>query len=217
MSDTTPPTGEPPVTPPAPTPAPTPATPPAPDPVAETPAAPRPAGIEQPNLPLPVQPGERVLLLRRRHWMFLWPTILLNLLLGLIPTAAFIWLIDQIGLEGAVANIIIAIYLVFFLLRLIFVWYKYRHDYWVVTNQRVIDVKRNHPLNMQIATADLVNIQDMTIRRNGLLRTMLDYGDVVCQTAGMESDFTIAGVSDPRAVQALVDRERDRERTRIRS
>jgi hypothetical protein len=190
--------------------------PPAPEPTAPPPAEPRTAGIEQPNLPLPIQPGERVLLLRRRHWMFLWPTVLLNLLLGLIPTAAFIWLIDQIGIEGSVANIIIAIYLVFFLIRLIFVWYKYRHDFWVVTNQRVIDIKRNHPLNMQISTADLVNIQDMTIRRNGLLRTMLDYGDVVCQTAGMDSDFTIAGVSDPRAVQALVDRERDRERTRIR-
>jgi len=204
MSDVPPPAGEPPVTPPA------------PEPVAETPATPRPAGIEQPHLPLPIQPGERVLLLRRRHWMFLWPTVLLNLLLGLIPTGAFIWLIDQIGIEGAIANVIIAIYLVFFLIRLVFVWYKYRHDFWVVTNQRVIDIKRNHPLNMQISTADLVNIQDMTIRRNGLLRTMLDYGDVVCQTAGMESDFTIAGVSDPRAVQALVDRERDRERLRVR-
>ena len=41
---------------------------------------------------------------------------------------------------------------------------------------------------------------------------MLDYGDVVCQTAGTDADFTIVGVKDPRGVQALVDRERDRER-----
>ena len=61
-----------------------------------------------------------------------------------------------------------------------------------------------------------VKMTGMTIQRNGLLKTMLDYGDVVCQTAGTDNDFTIIGVKDPRAVQALVDRERDRERMRIR-
>ena len=208
MSDVTPPTGSQPVQPPQ-------TPPPAAEPAPAAQPAPSP-GIEQPNLPLPIQPGERVLLLKKRHWLFLWPTVLLNLALGIIPTVAFIWLIDAIGVEGAIANVIIAIYLVFFLIRLILVWYKYTHDYWVVTNQRVIDIKRNNPLNMAISTADLVNIQDMTIRRNGILRTALDYGDVVCQTAGIDSDFTIAGVSDPRAVQALVDRERDRERMRVR-
>ena len=45
---------------------------------------------------------------------------------------------------------------------------------------------------------------------------IIDYGDVICQTAGTDADFTIVGVKDPRAVQALVDRERDRERVRIR-
>jgi hypothetical protein len=45
---------------------------------------------------------------------------------------------------------------------------------------------------------------------------MLDYGDVVCQTAGTSADFMIGGVPDPRAIQALVDRERDRERMRVR-
>jgi len=132
-------------------------------------------------------------------------------------TLAFLWLLDAIGLEGKVATLIVIIYIAFFLIRLALIWYRYHHDYWVVTNQRVIDVKRNNPLNMQVSTADLVNIQDMTISRNGLLKTMLDYGDVVCQTAGTDADFIIVGVKDPRAVQALVDRERDRERLRVRA
>ena len=148
--------------------------------------------------------------------MYLWPTVALNGGIALIPTFAFLWLLDAIGLEGKVATIIVSVYLLFFLIRLALIWYRYHHDYWVVTNQRVIDIKRNNPLNMQISTADLVNIQDMTIHRNGLLKTMLDYGDVICQTAGTDADFKIVGVKDPRAVQALVDRERDRERLRVR-
>jgi hypothetical protein len=200
----------------------TPATPPTPpvQPTHAAPAAaaeaPRSPGVEQPNLPVPIQPGERVLLLRRKHWMYLWPTVAINVAIAVIPTIAFLWLLDAIGLEGRVATAIVGVYLAFFLIRLALIWYRYQHDYWVVTNQRVIDVKRNHPLNMKISTADLVNIQDMTISRNGVLKTMLDYGDVICQTAGTDADSTIAGVQDPRAVQALVDRERDRERVRIR-
>jgi hypothetical protein len=178
--------------------------------------APRP-GIPQPNLPVPVQPGERVLLLRRKHWVYLWPTVLLNAAIAIVPAIAVILLLDAVGLSGRVASAIVGAYIALFLIRLALIWYKYHHDYWVVTNQRVMDVKRNHPLNMQVATADLVNIQDMTISRNGLLKTMLDYGDVICQTAGADADFTIAGVKDPRAVQALVDRERDRERLRVRA
>jgi hypothetical protein len=176
----------------------------------------RTASAPAPNLPVPIQPGERVLLLRRKHWMYLWPTVALTAAIALIPTFAFLWLLDAIGVEGKVATIIVIVYLLFFVMRLALIWYRYHHDYWVVTNQRVIDVKRNHPLNMQISTADLVNIQDMTIDRNGLLKTMLDYGDVICQTAGTDADFKIVGVKDPRAVQALVDRERDRERLRVR-
>ena len=148
--------------------------------------------------------------------MYLWPTVALNFVVALIPTVAFLWLLDAIGLEGKVASSIAGVYIAFFLIRLALIWYRYHHDYWVITNQRVIDIKRNHPLNMQVSTADLVNIQDMTIERNGLLKTMLDYGDVVCQTAGRDADFTIVGVKDPRGVQALVDRERDRERMRSR-
>ena len=177
----------------------------------------RPAPLEQPNLPVPVQPGERVLLLRRRHWIYLWPNIILTLLIAIVPAAAVIFLLDAIGLEGRAATIIVAVYLAFFLLRIALIWYRYHNDYWVVTNQRVIDIKRNHPFDLKVSTADLVNIQDMTIERNGLLKTMLDYGDVVCQTAGTAADFRIGGVADPRAVQALVDRERDRERMRGRS
>jgi hypothetical protein len=82
----------------------------------------------------------------------------------------------------------------------------------VITNQRIIDSYKKHPFNLRIATTDLVNVQDMSVERDGMLRTMLDYGDIVCQTASEMQDFRLAGIPNPVAVQALVDRERDRER-----
>jgi hypothetical protein len=84
----------------------------------------------------------------------------------------------------------------------------------VITNQRIIDSTKTTPFKHKMSTADLVNIQDMTVERNGILRTMLDYGDIVCQTAADVQEFRLPGIPDPRDVQLLVDRERDRERMR---
>jgi hypothetical protein len=45
---------------------------------------------------------------------------------------------------------------------------------------------------------------------------MLNFGDVVCETAsgGGEREFRLSGIPRPQDVQLLVDRERDRERRR---
>jgi hypothetical protein len=67
-----------------------------------------------------------------------------------------------------------------------------------------------------MSTADLVSVLDMTVERNGILRTMFNYGDIVCQTAAEIQEFRMAGIPRPQEVQLLVDKERDRERTRGR-
>ena len=173
------------------------------------------------KLPFPLQDEERVIGVYRRHWLYLWPYMGLMLLFAVVPLATIAWLLSAAGaLDGTGATIywsVAAIYVGYWLLRVFFTWYRYHNDLWTITNQRLIDSYKKHPLNLRISTADLVNLQDMTVERNGLLRTMFDYGDVVCQTAGTdEHDFRLTGLPDPRAVQALVDKERDRERMRIR-
>ena len=171
----------------------------------------------QPTIPL--QSGEQVLLVRRKHWMYLVPNTLLNFVLGLIPVILLVKFLDLIGVNGGnFASIVYALWFLLFIIRAAIDWYRYFNDTWVVTNQRVIDSRRKNPFNLEVSTADLVNIQEMNISRKGIFQTVLDYGDVVCQTAGASDrkDFTITGVPKPREVQALVDKERDRDRTRGR-
>jgi hypothetical protein len=173
-----------------------------------------------PKLPFPLQDGEGVLTICRRHWIYLWPLIGLQLLAAIVPVAVVAWLLDQVdgldGTPGKIFLIIAAIYLVYWLVRLLLTWYRFHNDIWVITNQRLIDSHRRSPFDMNISTADLVNVQDMSVQRTGILRTMLDFGNIVCQTASGDQDFNITGIPNPRAVQALVDRERDRERNRLR-
>ncbi|HWO74107.1 MAG TPA: hypothetical protein VNN21_11190 [Dehalococcoidia bacterium] len=170
------------------------------------------------GLPFPLQEGERIIQLCRRHWIYLWPTILAQALIGLVPVAALgILLLEIDAYEGLAAQAYWAVsvlWALYWAARMFLSWYRYQNDIWAITNQRIVDSYKRHPFSLRISTADLVNVQDMSIEREGILRTLLDFGDIVCQTAAEGQDFRLSGIPDPRAVQALVDRERDRERFR---
>lgn len=174
----------------------------------------------QEKLPFALQQDEQVLVVARRHWMFLWPRTILWTLFAIAPVAVFWWLLFSVGdVEGTGATIfwgVAAIWLVFWAGRIFLNWYQYDNDLWVVTNQRIVDSLKPTPFSLKISTADLVNIQDMTVEKRGILQSMLDYGDVACQTAGDRKIFLIGGVPKPQDLQLLIDRERDRERMRAR-
>jgi hypothetical protein len=170
------------------------------------------------KLPFPLQETERVIQVCRRHWLYLWPSIAVMVVIAIVLPAVLAWLLDKVGglsgTSGKVFGVIALAYLLFWLVRIFFRWYAYNNDIWVITNQRLVDSRRTNPFNLTVSSADLVNIQDMTVERRGILKTTFDFGDVVCQTSADMQEFRISGVPDPRAVQALVDSERDRERLR---
>jgi hypothetical protein len=173
------------------------------------------------GLPLALQDGEQVMASVRRHWLYLWPRLVFMTLVALVPPAAIAFLMSEAGAyEGVGAQafwVAAGLYLVFWAVRIFLTWYSYNHDVWIVTNQRLIDSHKKHPFSLKLSSADLVNVQDMTVERDGILRTIFDFGDIVCQTAAEGTDFRLAGIPNPRSVQGLVDRERDRERLRYRA
>ncbi|MBI5288577.1 MAG: PH domain-containing protein [Chloroflexi bacterium] len=172
------------------------------------------------NLPFPLQGNEDVLVICRRHWMYLWPRTIFWTVLAILPVAVVAWLLFGVGDVGGQAAMIFwlvaLVYVLAWAVRIFLNWYQYDNDLWVVTNQRVVDCIKPNPFGLKISTADLVNIQDMTVVRSGLLQTALNYGDIVCQTAADNRDFTLGGIPRPQDVQLLMDKERDRERLRGR-
>jgi hypothetical protein len=181
------------------------------------------ARVEVPGgrLPFPLQDGERVLQLCRRHWFYLWPaTIIMTAIAlgGVIIAGVLLAMIDQFdGIARTIFFIAALIWLLYWAVRIFLNWYRYHNDIWVITNQRIVDSYRPSPFRHTLSTADLVNVQDMTVEKNGILASMFNFGDVVCQTAGDgRRDFRMTGIPDPQSVQLLMDRERDRERTRGR-
>lgn len=179
-----------------------------------------PNGAERESLPFPLQGDETVLRIVRRHWMYLWPRTLLWAVIAIVPPILVFWLIDTVmDIDGTVATIfsvVAGIWLLVWGVRTLLNWYQYTNDIWVITNQRIVDCIKPTPIGLKISSADLVNIQDMTVERRGIFQTSMNYGDVNCQTAADNRDFTMTGVPNPQDVQLFIDKERDRERMRTR-
>lgn len=174
---------------------------------------------ESPRLPIPLQEGETVIELRRRHWWFLWPQTIVFVLAAVVPVAIAAFLLDLADILddlGIWFWLVALIWVLYWAARALLNWYRYHHDIWVITNQRIIDSFKAHPFNLRVSTADLVNVQDMSVNKNGLLPTLLNFGNIDCETAGgPEQDFKITGVPRPEDLQLLIDKERDRERARF--
>lgn len=169
------------------------------------------------RFPFPLQPGEKILQVCRRHWWHLWPRSILWTTFAVVPAIALVLVLGTAGIFddlGIFIWIVLAVWFGFWALRLFLNWYRYHNDIWVVTDQRIVDSFKPTPFRLRIATADLVNVQDMSIEKSGVIPSVLNFGDVVCQTAATGQQFRIAGVPQPEAVQVLVDKERDRERAR---
>lgn len=105
-------------------------------------------------------------------------------------------------------------------LALFLAWFRYedwRNDIYQLTDDRIVDVEKL-PLGLreERREASLSMIQDIGYEIPGLMANLLDYGNVVIETAGREAVFTFSWVHQPRRVQeevfARMDAFRERER-----
>ncbi len=171
------------------------------------------------KLPFPLQSGEQVLLLCRRHWFFLYPRLVLLVLVAIVPLIAlWVALGAADALDGAGRNVALIVSFLWLLLwgvRTFLFKYRYDNDIWVVTNQRIIDSVRTMPWNLRVTSADLTDVVDTSVNRSGVIRTLFDYGNIECETAGERHNMSLAAIPKPREVHAIIDRERDRERRRL--
>ncbi len=181
-------------------------------------SAPQAAQRKDGVLHFPLQESERVLKICRKHWFYLWPRIAFYALLAIVPViAAAVVMSRTAGLDGTAGKVFwiaALVYAAYWVIRGFLAWYRYNNDIWVITNQRIIDSTKTNPFSLKMSTADLVNVQDMTVERDGIFRTMFNFGDIVCQTAAELQEFRMAGIPHPQEIQLLVDKERDRERMR---
>lgn len=165
------------------------------------------------RLPFALQPGERVVLYLRRHPVYLIATLAAYAVALVVTVVALLWVADRTaGLDSFGGKAIVALavaWAVILGVRAYFTWYRWQNDIWVVTDQRIVDSAKRNWFDHRMASADLIDVEDIQVHRSGLLPTAFRFGDVRCQTAGTQPNFVLAGISNPSDVLARVDAARD--------
>jgi hypothetical protein len=161
-----------------------------------------------------LQPGEQVVLVCRRHWVVIYPLLALYALVGIVPLVLAVWLTGDVesDLSRQLAIGAAVLWALAVAVRAYFAWYRHQHDTWMITNQRIVDSLRRHWFHHQVSSADLIDIQDVSVERSGVLETMLDFGNLRVQTASEMNNFLLARIPSPSTVLTTLDRVRDEAR-----
>ena len=147
---------------------------------------------------------EKIILMLRQHPVvnIKWITVTLLLLTG--PTILGLFGIFSLLPVGFPLVISMAWYLVTsaYAIEGFLNWY---FNVYFVTTDAIIDVDFYNLLDKRISEADLDKIQDVSYSTNGVLGTMLNYGNVQIQTAAEITEFVFELVPNPEKVARILD------------
>lgn len=171
-----------------------------------------PAG--QPTAEVPVLPATTEaagsFIIWRRHWWFLFKAILRPLLLLALAIAAAVLSARLTVLPPEVVALLPFLLAAFGLVGLVAALWQYlvwREDRYVLDGDRLRDVEQApFRLRRLVKETTLARVQDVSYTIPHPLAHLLNYGDVLIQTAGESQQFTFDGVADPRAVHAEISR-----------
>lgn len=157
---------------------------------------------------IPLEPGEEVVAIVHRHWVFvaLRAGLLVLLLCGL-PLAVIVagtWGVASLSLSPGLLLSLVGLWGI--VLWLIFwqFWTTYMLDMWVVTSRRLIDIDYARMFDRNIAILELTNIQDVTTHVDGFFASTLGYGSVLVQTAGAGKEFVIDQIAEPEKLRSTI-------------
>ncbi len=150
-----------------------------------------------------MEPGEKVLLLTRRHPFFIiMKTILIVVLvvLPLIVAAVFSTFLSSLDLIG-LALLVYSLWCLLLWQVLFYSVTMYILDVWVVTDKRIIDSTQHGFFNRSVSELHLSRVQDISVKVDGLFQSILKFGDLVVQTAGTENKFDFRQIPNPNEVR----------------
>ena len=76
---------------------------------------------------------------------------------------------------------------------------------YIVTTKRIVDVDFYNLIDKRVSSAEIDKIQDVSYTTGGVVRTMLNFGNIVIQTASEVPEFDFEGVPDPEKVTKVID------------
>ena len=155
-------------------------------------------------------PGEKIIKIIRKDALVLAGRLLLTaILVGLPAAVGFIMLnIYPNLLEGEISYPLIVLatsgYALFIWLFMFFSFIDYYLDVWLITSERIIDIKQEGFFSRTVSETKLSEIQDVTSELKGFLRFVFHCGDVYVQTAAEQQRCSFIQVPGPEAIRDTI-------------
>lgn len=155
-------------------------------------------------------PNEKIIkILRQDGLVLLLKLLAVVALTGLPALVGFIMLSLYPNLllgEISYPLIVLAIsgYVLFIWLFAFFSFIDYYLDVWIITSERIIDVKQEGFFSRTVAELKLFQIQDVASELKGFLKFIFRYGDVYVQTAGEVGRFVFKQIPNPEQIRDII-------------
>jgi len=154
-------------------------------------------------------PLERVFLVLRRS-VFTYISFLLISFVMMIPLIATIIISARFPdlLSNQVVSALVTLagsaYMLFILGLLLYGFVDYYLDVYIITDERIVDIKQIGFFRRVIAELHLREVQDVSARVKGFFPTLFHFGDVFIQTAGERENFIFQSVPHPYQVSKKI-------------
>jgi uncharacterized membrane protein YdbT with pleckstrin-like domain len=158
--------------------------------------------------------NEYVIHTARKHWIVFVLRFIALLIAAVIPLGAmpFFPLITSIPFDTIMLGFSF-FYVTYILIMWIWgfmMWTDYFLDITVITNKRIIDMEQRGLFSRETSTMRYEAIQDVTTEVEGVLHTLLNYGNLYIQTAATTKEFILDDIHDPNLAKEVIVRELSR-------
>jgi len=171
--------------------------------------------MHEPNALFPGQRGdEEILIFTRRHWIqFLSAFVAVVLLVAAYVAAVFIIVqVSPIDFTRGIARLVlVTVSGILVLMAWLYLYVRfidYYLDVWILTSERIVQIKQRSLFNRQITELDLSTVQDVQSKVKGVISTFLGYGTIFVQTAGTTELLEFKYIPKPYEVEKhIIDRQ----------
>lgn len=142
---------------------------------------------------------EDVIFVQKRH-----PWVLSKS--GFIGIGLIILLIVAYLIFGAslLTSVLLILVIIFVVAYGGYLWFLYNNYLYILTNQRLIIMEQISLFRRRLNESELDKIQNVTVEVKGVMKTMLNFGDIKITTAGVDPVMSLQNVENPYGVQQTI-------------
>lgn len=160
-----------------------------------------------------LEPGEHVVKEVRKHWFLFLAGLLPFAILMVIPFAlpkilpiipAFARYVSFFEYHAPLSRAALGIWLLILWTGAWSAFTRYFLNAWVLTNQRIVDIKQRRYFSREVSSLFLPRVQDVTTEVVGVIPSLIGFGTIKVQSAGEDIEFIMHGIPRPEQMRDLI-------------